>query len=684
MKPSKHGWTRHLILAALAALLTACGGGGGGSAPVPPPMATDTDGDGIPDTTDPDDDNDGVADVDDAFPLDAAETTDTDGDGTGDNADTDDDGDGTEDSSDAFPLDPNETADTDGDGTGDNADAFPNDAGETSDADNDGTGDNADTDDDNDGVEDAQDAFPLDASESVDTDGDGTGNNADTDDDGDGVDDAQDVFPLDATETEDADGDGVGNNADTDDDNDGTLDVNDDFPFNAARTQPIQPLYPDVNGTIQLPQTPAATQLTWILEQLTLSDTSLADINARFSPAALGSIPATDWRDFFQTLRTSFPSGTVQEVISMTPTQLSVLIGDAGDPANGGFLNLTTTYGTGLIDSFGVSAFPLNGSSTRTEDQALSYEQAADKLETLAEDVGVLVAQIDENNQCQPIFARNDETPLGTASIFKIWVTAALAQAIEEGVISADDTLALDSDKFVLGGSINNEPVGTLFTVLDYATLMLGISDNTATEHMFRLTGRARNEQALVDLNHQHLDAMQPFLSMSEAFHLYFTVSEADALNYIASSEADQRTYVDTVLEPLGPVTSFLNANLSALVRGLWQASPGDVCRAIAGMRQYNDRSDGFALIDQSYGSNSALLGVRNQWERVWFKGGSLADGVPGLRVLTYGWLVETDSRGAFAIVAMGNNDEIGNERIDQSLFTSVASRLVDIINETQ
>ena len=76
-------------------------------------------------------------------------------------------------------------------------DAFPLDAAETLDTDGDGTGNNADLDDDNDGVNDVDDAFPLDAAETLDTDGDGTGNNADLDDDNDGVVDADDERPLD-------------------------------------------------------------------------------------------------------------------------------------------------------------------------------------------------------------------------------------------------------------------------------------------------------------------------------------------------------------------------------------------------------------------------------------------------------------------------------------------------------
>jgi len=53
-----------------------------------------TSGDGCGDNSDPDSDNDGVNDVDDAFPNDPTEWLDSDGDGIGDNADTDDDNDG--------------------------------------------------------------------------------------------------------------------------------------------------------------------------------------------------------------------------------------------------------------------------------------------------------------------------------------------------------------------------------------------------------------------------------------------------------------------------------------------------------------------------------------------------------------------------------------------------------------
>ena len=88
----------------------------------------DTDGDGSPDQVDPDDDNDGVSDLLDAFPLDFNESVDTDGDSVGNNADTDDDNDLIADINDQYPLDPGNILDSDGDGVVDRDDIDPNDS----------------------------------------------------------------------------------------------------------------------------------------------------------------------------------------------------------------------------------------------------------------------------------------------------------------------------------------------------------------------------------------------------------------------------------------------------------------------------------------------------------------------------------------------------------------------------
>jgi hypothetical protein len=127
---------------------------------ITPDGPPDIDADGIANHLDDDDDNDGVADAEDAFPLDPEEWQDKDQDWIGDNLDADDDGDGAGDDHNGNGIADHEELDFDGDGV-DRArsvpwDAFPFDSKEWADSDGDGIGDNADTDDDNDGFSDRQ------------------------------------------------------------------------------------------------------------------------------------------------------------------------------------------------------------------------------------------------------------------------------------------------------------------------------------------------------------------------------------------------------------------------------------------------------------------------------------------------------------------------------------------------
>jgi len=159
---------RTILFSFLVILLSACGGGGGGGGSDDTkggPTASDIDGDGIPNDTDPDIDGDTYLNADDAFPEDKEEWLDTDSDGIGDNSDPDIDNDTHLNDDDVFPEDENEWADLDGNGVGNNSDP----------------------DIDGDSYLNADDTFPEDKNEWADLDGDGVGNNSDPDVDGDGI-----------------------------------------------------------------------------------------------------------------------------------------------------------------------------------------------------------------------------------------------------------------------------------------------------------------------------------------------------------------------------------------------------------------------------------------------------------------------------------------------------------------
>jgi hypothetical protein len=260
-----------------------------GLGPDPNNDVVDTDFDGLCDSGDPDDDNDGVLDGDDSAPLDptqcrdldldtcddcsviqppdtANDGPDNDGDGQCDASDADDDNDGDPDTSDCAPLDPlifagaveigcngidencngaadDTTVDFDGDTIACAAD--PDDADATV----------CGVDSDSDSCDDCNAGLgPNAADDGLDTDIDGLCDAGDPDDDNDGVLDGDDGAPLDPAQCQDldldscddcsvvqppdtandgldADGDGECDAGDLDDDGDGDPDATDCAPF---------------------------------------------------------------------------------------------------------------------------------------------------------------------------------------------------------------------------------------------------------------------------------------------------------------------------------------------------------------------------------------------------------------------------------------------------------------------
>ncbi len=181
-------------------------------------VPTDTDTDGICDVVDPDDDNDNWTDTAESAcgtdPLNSASVpADNDSDGQCDLVDPDDDNDGVADGQDSAPFDGNVCRDLDSDGCDDCSSGIDNPANDGVDTDGDGQCNAGDPDDDGDGWSDTEEndcgSNPLNsASVPVDTDMDGSCNGLDPDDDNDGVPDLQDSAPLNNFICRDVDGDG--------------------------------------------------------------------------------------------------------------------------------------------------------------------------------------------------------------------------------------------------------------------------------------------------------------------------------------------------------------------------------------------------------------------------------------------------------------------------------------------
>lgn len=444
---------------------------------------------------------------------------------------------------------------------------------------------------------------------------------------------------------------------------------------------PVPPSqFPLVGGRYRIPPGPAADQLAWILGELQSGETTTAaEVQAHFDPA----FDVADMQSFFATLRGLWPNAIVTDVIGVTPVDLTVLVNvpgaGAGTPsAPSGFLRLQTRYtGSRLVTLFSVSNF--SGSVMYAGDQNLTLAQAVAKFHTLSANPALLVGRIGRATGACSVIAGDAQDQLrATGSIFKTWVLGGLADAVAANRVALTDTVPLQAAYLAPGGEINGEPLGTLFGVPDLAALMMGISDNTATDHLHHLTGRATIDAFVDRSGVADPNVLEPVLDISEQFHLFDSFPLATALQYVNGSEAFQQQFLDEQIVPLGPDTQDgPYDNVSLYTNGSWRASPLDVCAAFSRLRREAQGSDQLWLVDHALGAQAAQPNLRGLWNRVWYKGGSLVSGADGYHVLTHAWLLENAGADPYVVVVMSNDDSGG---IDEYEVQSVAGRILQLV----
>jgi beta-lactamase class A len=84
----------------------------------------------------------------------------------------------------------------------------------------------------------------------------------------------------------------------------------------------------------------------------------------------------------------------------------------------------------------------------------------------------------------------NSRSPLPAASTIKLPILVALFKDVDEGKIRLDESLTLQSEMIATGsGNLQYQKPGAKFTVLELATKMITISDNTATNILIARLG---------------------------------------------------------------------------------------------------------------------------------------------------------------------------------------------------
>ncbi len=440
----------------------------------------------------------------------------------------------------------------------------------------------------------------------------------------------------------------------------------------------IAPQFPQVNGQFVLPPAPQNPRLSWLLGELAVGQTTTVDeVNEHFDASWLAVNDVAATIDLINSIRTSYPNARITDLISHTPIRLTALIDTPGSGFPSGFLQFGTRWtAPSKIVQLGVNSF--GGNVSFPIDQGLTLAQAADKMLTLSTEGAMVVARAHPGGTCSSVIGRNADEQRAIGSVFKTWLVGGVAMGIRDGTLSPAESLAMTSSIIAPSGIINSEPVGTTFPIADLATLMQGNSDNTATDMLLARVGRAPIETLVVEWGMPAPPAanpLLPFMGISQTFHLFRTFPLATAQNWLALTEAEQVDFLETQIIPrANNHGNLLHASL--LTRVSWRASPLEICRAMGGLRfSTPGGSDSLRLVDRAMGAQAALPNVRAEWDRVWYKGGSLASGA-GTHVLVHTWLLEDAGRDPYVVVLVANSDGGGINAVN---IQSVAGRILQL-----
>ncbi|MEA5469315.1 serine hydrolase [Spirulina sp. 06S082] len=276
---------------------------------------------------------------------------------------------------------------------------------------------------------------------------------------------------------------------------------------------------------------------------------------------------------------------------------------------------------------------------------SLSWTEILQQLEEFSGEIGFLVTKDGE-----AIAQLNRDRPLAVGSAFKLAVLAALQKEIIGENLAWDDVVKLDSQwQSLPSGILQDWQAGFPVTLHTLATLMISLSDNTATDALIFLLGREKVE-AFSDRN-------QPFLTTREAFILKNPENQTFLQQYRDGDEKEKRQVLAAARSASLPNANLFTGNPIATDIE-WFFTSRELCSLMA---EVGD----LPLM-------SVNPGIANpaDWQTVAFKGGS----EPGVLNFTTQLVDKTGSH--YCLTLTWNDDKPLDEIRLLTIYTSAIAAL--------
>ena len=404
----------------------------------------------------------------------------------------------------------------------------------------------------------------------------------------------------------------------------------------------------------QQPSAPAATVSPGLqarIDALPAIINGTADFEAFFAPAFKAQVPKAQFDQIGVQLKAQFGAAVkVEKVTVKSPHAATIELG--------------FEKGIGVVDIVIDPAAPhrvMGLLLTRVEPRGDTVVKIEAEIRALPGTAAFGVYALGDGVTPVNELAGGQPMPIGSA--FKLWVLAEAARQVNSGARKWSDVVTLDA-RSLPSGITQRWPTGAPMTLHTLATLMISISDNTATDALLQALGRDKVDAMVAQTGVVDPTATLPLLTTMELFQLKAPANADLAAKWKAADPdgrrkllADNRARLAaTKIDP----SMFADKPLAPDVE--WFASPRDEAAVLNWLRTKGGEQ-ALAILAVNPGTPSAAL-----FDYAGFKGGS----EPG--VIFTNWLVKTKKGNWYAVAGGWTRRDAA---VDERGFAMLMSRLL-------
>ncbi|MCY7377613.1 MAG: class A beta-lactamase-related serine hydrolase [Pyrinomonadaceae bacterium] len=311
---------------------------------------------------------------------------------------------------------------------------------------------------------------------------------------------------------------------------------------------------------------------------------------------------------------------------------------------------------------------------TATEKTSASLEEIVGEMKKLPGTTALTVAKLNGKDM-QPLVSHNADKPLAIGSTFKLYILSELVRSIAAGERKWSDVVELNESSLP-SGMMQDWGKGSSVTLNTLASMMISISDNTATDQLLTTLGREKVERMMTTAGNSNPALSLPFLKTVEMFKLKGSAKQKLAEVYLAKDVAGKRAML------ANEIAAFKKEDINFadfLVKPTyisqleWFATTDDLARLMNWLRMNTEKSPTDKARDVLTINKALSADEAKNWNYIGYKGGSET----GVISLTY--LLQSKKSEWFVVSGSWNDEK---SRVNDLEFVNLMQKTVMLLRE--